>query len=217
MIIGKLPSVWYENDKGQKFIPDFTVDYPGDVPKGFIYQHSKFSDLHFELKKITQQDDVDNCSHNKSNIVPTYGWIVGIEGRKCNICNGSQTKNVTDSWPEKWNAHGSISVMVGNNGYHGPLVIAMVNPYLKQWLKALKRNKLKLPKKYNLHDAIRIAADSCERCLNVLLYRYGIDDGYLEQSDEWYRAGTSCDFCEHMPMEKPEPDTPENRMKNLLK
>lgn len=49
---------------------------------------------------------------------------------------------------------------------------------------------------FTLEQAIFVYATSCERCMNVLLYRYlnGID-GYEEFSEEWYKAGTVCDFC----------------------
>lgn len=213
----KFPIIWYENHNGDKYIPNLDVDgYPGDnIPKGYVYQHSEFPcDVHHTILKITQEDEVEQCQHK--DVVPTSGWINGVEGRKCQQCQGTQTKNINDSWPEKWCAHGCTTVMTGTSGYHKNLVVALVNPYLKQWLKAFIRNRFRSPKKYPLDKAILIAAKTCERCLNVLLYRYGIDGGYPEESDEWYRAGTSCDFCKHMPNKKPEPDTPENRMKNLL-
>ena len=36
----------------------------------------------------------------------------------------------------------------------------------------------------------------CERCGNVLLYKYlNGKDGYEEYSQEWEKANTECDFC----------------------
>lgn len=49
---------------------------------------------------------------------------------------------------------------------------------------------------YTLAEAIVLCATCCERCMNVLAYKY-LDgkDGYAEYSGEWYRANTICKFC----------------------
>ncbi len=49
---------------------------------------------------------------------------------------------------------------------------------------------------YTLGQAIWIYANACERCMNVLLYKY-LDgkDGYAEFSEEWKKANTECGFC----------------------
>lgn len=49
---------------------------------------------------------------------------------------------------------------------------------------------------YTLEQAIWIYANSCERCMNVLLYKY-LDgkDGYAEFSEKWKKCNTECDFC----------------------
>jgi len=47
---------------------------------------------------------------------------------------------------------------------------------------------------------LRIYADSCERCMNVLIHKYSdnydgdydfMDDGYAEFSDDWFKANTN--------------------------
>lgn len=50
---------------------------------------------------------------------------------------------------------------------------------------------------YTLSEAIVLWSQSCERCMNVLAYKYlNGKDGYAERSEEWYSAcGTSCRFC----------------------
>lgn len=49
---------------------------------------------------------------------------------------------------------------------------------------------------YTLEQAIWVYANACERCMNVLLYKYlNGTDGYPEFSEEWHRANTVCDFC----------------------
>lgn len=49
---------------------------------------------------------------------------------------------------------------------------------------------------FTLEQAIWVYANACERCMNVLLYKY-LDgaEGYEEYSDEWHKANTVCDFC----------------------
>lgn len=49
---------------------------------------------------------------------------------------------------------------------------------------------------YTLEQAIWVYTNSCERCMNSLLYKY-LDgkDGYPEYSEEWKKCGTVCDFC----------------------
>lgn len=49
---------------------------------------------------------------------------------------------------------------------------------------------------YTLGEAIVLCATCCERCMNVLAYKY-LDgkDGYEEYSEEWYKANTVCKFC----------------------
>lgn len=50
---------------------------------------------------------------------------------------------------------------------------------------------------YTLQQAIWIYANSCERCMNALCYKYlNGTDGYLEHSEEWDKCGTVCQFCE---------------------
>ena len=49
---------------------------------------------------------------------------------------------------------------------------------------------------YSLSEAIIISATSCERCMNSLAHKYGLDWGYEEYSEEWQKTGTSCSFCE---------------------
>ena len=49
---------------------------------------------------------------------------------------------------------------------------------------------------YTLEEAVYIYCSSCERCMNVLLYKYlNGEEGYAEFSEEWKKANTCCDFC----------------------
>jgi GNAT superfamily N-acetyltransferase/uncharacterized protein YukE len=75
----------------------------------------------------------------------------------------------------------STDVGAGESSYPTDLVNTMVRS--GQW---------------DVGDAIMVAAKSCERCLNVLLDHYGLDDGYPFDSEEYWRCGTRCDMCRHV-------------------
>ena len=48
---------------------------------------------------------------------------------------------------------------------------------------------------YTLSEAIAVWANACERCCNVLAYKYlNGADGYPEFSEEWKKCNTSCGF-----------------------
>jgi len=49
---------------------------------------------------------------------------------------------------------------------------------------------------YTLSQALVLWSQSCERCMNVLAYNYGCNDGYAEFSEEWKKCNTVCKFCE---------------------
>ena len=48
---------------------------------------------------------------------------------------------------------------------------------------------------FTLEQAIWVYGKSCERCSNVLTYKYLGTDGYEEYSNEWKKANTECEFC----------------------
>lgn len=49
---------------------------------------------------------------------------------------------------------------------------------------------------FTLSEALAVYASACERCANVLAYKYTNGaDGYPEFSDEWYKCGTICEYC----------------------
>lgn len=125
----KLLTLWYENDKGEKFVPQ-NLDCPDDMPiDKYPYQVSQFPT---ELKTTYLR-----CYDGKSE-----------------------------------------EVAEGTSGWSEDLVLAMTNSG-----------------DYSLSESILIAAQSCERCMNALAYKYGLDWGYPEGSEEWEKCGTSCDFC----------------------
>lgn len=49
---------------------------------------------------------------------------------------------------------------------------------------------------YTLAEAMALYASCCERCANVLAYKYlNGKDGYAEYSDEWNKCDTFCRYC----------------------
>ena len=54
---------------------------------------------------------------------------------------------------------------------------------------------------FTLEEAIWVFTSACERCMNVLIYRYTQrEDGYEEFSDDWKHANTECEFCRGIEM-----------------
>jgi hypothetical protein len=181
--------MWYE-DKDGKRIPNSVT---GDLvnPPNAAYYVTRFPlELQEVHNRIIRQEDVDTCVHPSEYVVPTYGWVDGLEGRECKSCHGTQVKKVDEPWPTKWEARGS-RVMFSFNNHLGKsseeLVLAMANSG-----------------DYSLSQSILIVAQSCERCCNVLLYKYlNGKDGYAEYSDEWMKCNTECKFCAHETVGKP--------------
>lgn len=172
--------LWYENDDGDKFIPDLSVNgHPGDPPKGYDIFVSRFPcHLRTTYLMMIDPEEVKNCNHPEEFIHSTNGWIDGVEGRECRQCGGHQIRNIDEDWPEEWDTEGHKSEFSGESGWPQDLVLAIVESG-----------------DFNLEEAIVIGAESCERCMNALADKYGLDWGYPEGSEEWEECGTSCDFC----------------------
>ncbi len=172
-----LPRLWYQNEAGERWIPPDRYDGSEPPPEGYIYQHSRFPrTLQESVLRITQADEVAACSHE--NVVPTYGWIEGIEGRRCVTCQGTQTHDIGSLWSEEWDSGGSRQVITGNMGWPADIATELV--------------------KHGTHitDAILFCAVACERCMNITSWNLGLPDGYAGDSQEAMKAGTSCEICQ---------------------
>lgn len=190
----QLNTLWYENNNGEKWIPP-NDGHPFNPPNGFIYQNSMFPNyLHHNILRLISDKEVNECVHPKKYINNTHGWVDGIEGRECLSCGGTQTKeiffikpkwlpsflwpNIRKPWPKKWDGHGSRKLAHFESGWSEDLVLSMANSG-----------------EFKLSEAILIAANSCERCINALAYKYKVGWGYCEGSEDWHLANTSCIFC----------------------
>jgi hypothetical protein len=179
--VNDLPTLWYENNKGDKWYPNLKNDYADqeNIPEGYDYQHSQFPTmLRHNILKIITAEDVNSCAHPEKYIVPTFGWIDGVEGRECKQCCGTQTKNVNEDWSPQWSSGHSKQIMTGESGWSEDLVFAIA-----------EKNG------HKVGQAILQVANSCERCMNVLANNYGLEWGYPKESEDYARSGTQCDFC----------------------
>lgn len=187
-----LPNIWYENEKGDKWIPDMVNPFDPPPPEGFVYQHSRFPrELSERVLRLITQEDVDNCPHEEIRI--DHGLIEGLEGRICRSCGGSQTKKVGEPWPKEWTGGGSKEAFSSTSTFPIDLVLAMTRPTPQEFQTAALRGHTIVP--MDFERAVIIAATSCERCMNVLLYRHGLRDGYEEGSEQWAESPTQCHFC----------------------
>jgi hypothetical protein len=83
----------------------------------------------------------------------------------------------------------------GTQTWNMTLVSHMTRPPLWIRLRQLLRCAW-LPPLFELDEAIVLAATCCERCLNVLHYRYFTGDGYSFLSPEYLRCPTICEYCD---------------------
>ena len=83
-----------------------------------------------------------------------------------------------------------------NDGMYGgdDRICSMHRGALEDLVLALASGANKQPK-YLLCEALVIAAESCECCMNVLAYQYGLEWGYAYGSDEQKQSNTSCNWC----------------------
>ena len=175
----ELYTLWYEGDEGNVYAPD-PADLPDAELDSFPIQVSQFPCvLQTNMYRTVLESEVEECSHPEEHVAPTGGWVDGMEGRECAVCHGSQLKKIGEPWPEEWEANGSRPLLTMESGWPEDLVLAMATSG-----------------DFTLSEAILVAAQSCERCMNVLYYKYvGAEDGYPEGSEDWEKAGTSCEFC----------------------
>lgn len=192
----EVATLWYENEAGDKFVPDLSVDGYPYIPKNYGYQWSQFPrQLRETCLKIVSAEEVEACGHPAEGIVATGGWIDGVEGRECKACMGTQTRNDGEKWAPKWDSGRSYQVMAGTSGWSDDLVLAMVRPSLGERESSLKGYGSQ-PHTFSMDDAILLSARSCEACLNSLAHRYGLKWGYERGGEDWSKCGTSCFMCE---------------------
>jgi hypothetical protein len=181
----EFPNLWFENEKGDRFVPDLEhwgqSGYPG-CPEGYDYQVSRFpTTLTQNHLRIIKQEDVDACDHPEKYVEADLGIIDTMDGQDCKECGGHRERMKGGEWSE-WEAYGSRDVFSMNMGWSEDLALALVR------------------QGFGLSEAIVVAATCCERCMNVLADECGLDWGYPEGSEDYEKCGTSCAFCEGKPV-----------------
>lgn len=172
--------IWYEDKDGNMFRNDNSVEKPND---DIVSYHVCFpTEINERIEMY--YDSKDTCRHPLIYRKRTHGWIKGIKGCKCEKCGKTKTgKSYIPFAFMKWERGNEHYPLMTVNTHLGKLsqecVVAMVNSG-----------------DYELDEALVVMATACERCGNVLLYKYlNGKDGYEEYSDEWKKANTICDFC----------------------
>lgn len=180
------PTMWFENESGERIIlPTGKAFFP--PPSGYNYFHTQNpTELVHDIHRFVLQPEVDVCPHPTAWVRPDLGLIDGFKGRKCQKCGGSQTVAVKDypdgRWPDRWDGAGAMGLGSDRTGWREDLVLALTNNG-----------------GYRLGEAILISARACERCMNALAHQYGLGWGYPEDSEDYQKCNTSCDFCKEDP------------------
>jgi hypothetical protein len=174
-----LKTLWYEDGYGNEIPCDENYAQPEEA----AFRVSRFPlEVRTTHLRLIKQEDVDKCKHRHKWIKRTGGWVKGIKGRVCQACHGTQTRKWWQPWGRKWEGYGSYEVFTGSchiGGGNEAVVLAMANSG-----------------DYTLGEAILAYSMACERCANVLAYKYTDGkEGYVEHSEEWEKCGTHCQFC----------------------
>ena len=167
--------MWYTDENGNIVEnEDYCLQ-----PNGAKYYHTCYPT---EIVKTTYAfyDKNKKCKHKHTE--RTYGWEKGLKGKRCLDCGRDKLGKKYKPWfMIPWN-NGAYSHELFTEHTHignDDIVTAMVKSC-----------------DYSVGEAIYVYGKACERCMNVLAYKY-LDgkEGYPEYSKEWEKAGTSCKFC----------------------
>lgn len=176
----KLKTFWYEDENGNIIDHDEETLERQSNAKYLVAEYP--FELHERHIMLVKREDVDKCKHERKHIERKYGLKSGFVRRQCCSCGGTQVKKWWKPWGRKWDAYGSMEVFTGRTHISSgseKLLLAMANSG-----------------DYTLSEAILVYARACERCSNVLYYKYTDGaDGYAEFSEEWNKARTVCNFC----------------------
>ena len=180
--------MWYEDHDGNMIkFDDTMVD---GVPENVETCHTLFP---LEVReRIDEIVDISKCKHKRCYRKKDTGLVDGMHGIICERCHSYKlAKWYVPLWLKKWIFPYSSRDTKGSMKTHTHLITCCT---------ALNDEKLILAMAnsgdYTLKESIAILAQCCERCHNVLAYKYlKGEDGYPEYSDEWKKCNTRCDFC----------------------
>lgn len=83
----------------------------------------------------------------------------------------------------------------GDGGYGGNDLVCSMNSSASEDLVLALALGSNGQRKYRLREALVIAGESCECCMNVLAHQYGLKWGYEFGSEDQKKSGTSCQWC----------------------
>lgn len=170
--------IWYEDVNRNMYRNDNGVGRPNDE---CVTYHICFPlEIREEIRGI--YDNKNTCKHPLAYRKRTGGWIKGVKGCKCEKCGKTKVgKKFIPFAFMKWGDGAETYSIMTSNTHIGneDCVLAMANSG-----------------DYTLREAAVVYANACERCMNVLEYKYlNGKAGYEEFSEEWKKANTICDFC----------------------
>lgn len=174
--------IWYE-DKDSNFI-SYQSDNIDEVPENAASYHVSFPLEVSERITFLNLKDAPLCKHPRILVEKDYGLLDEYHGIRCKGCDCYKVaKKHIPLMFVKWEGSGKkrCTTMTRNThiGSHWDEVVT---------------NMMK--DGYTLSESICIIDNSCERCMNVLSYKYTDGkDGYPEFSEEWKKSNTVCDFC----------------------
>ena len=176
--------LWHEDFDGNMTKEYTNSDLVGKPDDEKIHSYHVCFPLEVIEKVRFYYDNKDTCNHPLKYRKRTNGWVRGIKGCECKKCGKEKVGKsyipfIFMPWSKGSDTYEGYSVSHHLSNFCQKCIIAMVNSG-----------------DYELDEAIVVMANSCERCMNSLLYKYlNGEDGYEEYSEEWHKANTVCDFC----------------------
>ena len=173
--------IWYEDENGNviETETDEYVDrknYPEIVIRNVCFP------LQVTTRTSFYYTNKDTCKHPLKFRRRTGGWVKGIKGCECKACGKTKVGKsfipfAFMPWDDGPDTYDGFETHVTLGKFSQKCAVGMVNSG-----------------EYTLEEAIVILVNACERCTNVLDYKYG-EDGYPEYSEQWKKANTVCEFC----------------------
>lgn len=175
--------IWYEDDDGNRI--ETMDEYPIPATKvGAKTYHCCFPlEITEHVYTYISPEEKEKCKHKRKYLRKDTDVIKGYKGRTCMACGCTQNRKWYQIWGRRWEEGTStlplIDFHTSIGGGNEDVILAMANSG-----------------DYSLSEALVVWANACERCMNVLAYKY-LDGkgGYPEHSEEWEKCNTVCDFC----------------------
>ena len=172
--------LWYEDENGN-IIPHDNESV--ERPEGARTYHTQYP-LEIREDIYGFYDKKKRCRHPLKYRKRTGGWIKGIKGCECTACGREKVgKTYIPFIFMPW--------QIGADSYHVMTGSTHISRNSEDVILAMANSG-----DFTLGEAIIAYANSCERCINVLCYKYldGIE-GYPEYSEEWQKCNTVCEWC----------------------